>query len=278
MNEEMKTTLNNMKTSAKEVFTSKNLKKGASILILLAVVGAGGKYMLHQNRVEAKAKADEARTTLLQNLAAQKNIPLVGTDAVKNTVAQALGADAAQIKFESVNLISPQWGKDGGGEHERDEKQERREKRSKGEKHEERSERGDKYARADGRDRGEDSLRGDKKMRGDRQQFGQGKQNQERMDQGDRGSMMPLPPQGPGQAGQAQPAAPEQANSADQQINPAPQAPAQAGKMSKRQGGEPLLYSVKCSKDNVEYHFVVGAQDGKILRSSVEPAHSFFGK
>ena len=278
MNEEMKTTLNNMKDSAKEVFTAKNLKKGASVLILLAIVGGGGKYMLHQHKVEAKARANEARTTLLQNLAAQKNIPLVGTDAVKNTVAQALGADAAQIKFESVNLVSPQWGKDGGPEHERDEKQERRDKRSKGERHEERSERGDKYEREDGRERGEDSFRGDKKMRGDRQQFRQGKQDQEHLDKKDRGGIMPLPPQAPGQAGQAQTAAPAQSNGADQQTAPAPQAPAQAGKMLKRQGGEPLFYSVKCSKDNVEYRFVVGAQDGKILRSSVEPAHGFFSK
>ena len=45
-----------------------------------------------------------------------------------------------------------------------------------------------------------------------------------------------------------------------------------------RRSGAPLLYSVKCTKDNVNYKFLVGAQNGKILRSSVEPAHSFLGK
>ena len=217
MTEETKATIkenltktgNSIKETGKKVFTAHNMKKGASILILLAVVGAGGKYFLHQNKVEAKNRADEARTTLLQNLAAQNNVQLASTEDVKNKVAQALGTDAAQVKFTSVNLISPEFTRDGGH----------------GDKHERGDKHGVEHEREDKHEREEKYGRGDK---------------HEREEKADRGDRQP------------------------QQLQ--------------RRSGAPLLYSVKCTKDNVNYIFLVGAQDGKILRSSVEPAHSFLGK
>ena len=217
MTEETKATLkdnlhktgNSIMETGKKVFTARNLKKGASILILLAVVGAGGKYFLHQNKVEARNRADEARTTLLQNLAAQNNVQLASTEDVKNKVAQALGTDAAQVKFTSVNLISPEFTRDGG----------------QGDKHERGDKHGVEHEREDKHEREEKYGRGDK---------------HEREEKADRGDQQP------------------------QQLQ--------------RRSGAPLLYSVKCTKDNVNYKFLVGAQNGKILRSSVEPAHSFLGK
>ena len=217
MTEETKATLkdnlhktgNSIMETGKKVFTARNLKKGASILILLAVVGAGGKYFLHQNKVEARNRADEASTTLLQNLAAQNNVQLASTEDVKNKVAQALGTDAAQVKFTSVNLISPEFTRDGG----------------QGDKHERGDKHGVEHEREDKHEREEKYGRGDK---------------HEREEKSDRGDQQP------------------------QQLQ--------------RRSGAPLLYSVKCTKDNVNYIFLVGAQDGKILRSSVEPAHSFLGK
>lgn len=217
MTEETKATLkdnlhktgNSIMETGKKVFTARNLKKGASILILLAVVGAGGKYFLHQNKVEARNRADEASTTLLQNLAAQNNVQLASTEDVKNKVAQALGTDAAQVKFTSVNLISPEFTRDGG----------------QGDKHERGDKHGVEHEREDKHEREEKYGRGDK---------------HEREEKADRGDRQP------------------------QQLQ--------------RRSGAPLLYSVKCTKDNVNYIFLVGAQDGKILRSSVEPAHSFLGK
>ena len=217
MTEETKATLkdnlhktgNSIMETGKKVFTARNLKKGASILILLAVVGAGGKYFLHQNKVEARNRAEEARTTLLQNLAAQNNVQLASTEDVKNKVAQALGTDAAQVKFTSVNLISPEFTRDGG----------------QGDKHERGDKHGVEHEREDKHEREEKYGRGDK---------------HEREEKSDRGDRQP------------------------QQLQ--------------RRSGAPLLYSVKCTKDNVNYKFLVGAQNGKILRSSVEPAHSFLGK
>ena len=217
MTEETKATLkdnlhktgNSIMETGKKVFTARNLKKGASILILLAVVGAGGKYFLHQNTVEARNRADEARTTLLQNLAAQNNVQLASMEDVKNKVAQALGTDAAQVKFTSVNLISPEFTRDGG----------------QGDKHERGDKHGVEHEREDKHEREEKYGRGDK---------------HEREEKSDRGDRQP------------------------QQLQ--------------RRSGAPLLYSVKCTKDNVNYRLLVGALDGKILRSSVEPAHSFLGK
>ena len=217
MTEETKATLkdnlhktgNSIMETGKKVFTARNLKKGASILILLAVVGAGGKYFLHQNKVEARNRADEDSTTLLQNLAAQNNVQLASTEDVKNKVAQALGTDAAQVKFTSVNLISPEFTRDGG----------------QGDKHERGDKHGVEHEREDKHEREEKYGRGDK---------------HEREEKADRGDQQP------------------------QQLQ--------------RRSGAPLLYSVKCTKDNVNYKFLVGAQNGKILRSSVEPAHSFLGK
>jgi hypothetical protein len=56
----------------------------------------------------------------------------------------------------------------------------------------------------------------------------------------------------------------------------APQAPAVNAKAPMMNGQAPMFYSVKCTKDNVDYKFVINAKDGKILRTSTEPAHSSF--
>lgn len=183
MTEDTKATLNNMKNSitatGKKVFSPNHLKKGAGLLIVLAIIGAGGKYFVHQNKVEAKTRAVAARTTLLQNMAAQNNISLVSTDDVKNKVADALGKEVGQINFKNVNLVSPTLGKDGEKE--------------------------DRYKHKDKRT-----------------------------------ASLPVPP--------------------------APPVEKQA----------PLFYSVKCRMDQVDYKFVVNAQNGKILRSEVEPAKLAF--
>jgi hypothetical protein len=159
MTEETKTTLTNMtnsvKNTGKKIFTSHNLKKGASILILLAVVAGGGKYMLHQHQAEAKAQANAAHTTLLQNLASQNGIQIVSTDAVKATVAQALGTDADKVTFKSVDLMSPAFG---NGDHDKNEKHERQGDYKKNGKHE----REDKHERNDKHERGEKNEQHDR--------------------------------------------------------------------------------------------------------------------
>ena len=80
------------------------LKKGAGCLLALAVVAGGGKFALHRAKAEARSQEAQARTKMLQNLAAQKNLPLASIDAVKENIASILGTDVSNITFQSINL------------------------------------------------------------------------------------------------------------------------------------------------------------------------------
>ena len=88
----------------KSQLTPKRLKKGAGCLLALAIVAGGGKVVLHQQKAQAHAQEAQARTEMLQNLAAQKNIQLVSTDQVKENIATTLGTDPSSITFQSVTL------------------------------------------------------------------------------------------------------------------------------------------------------------------------------
>ena len=67
--------------------TPQRLKKGAGCLLVLAVAAGGGKFALHRARAEARSQEAQARTKMLQNLAAQKNLSLASIDAVKENIA-----------------------------------------------------------------------------------------------------------------------------------------------------------------------------------------------
>ncbi|MGP2527946.1 hypothetical protein ACTUHY_08270 [Acidaminococcus sp. LBK-2] len=84
--------------------TPQRLKKGAGCLLALAVVAGGGKFALHRAKAEARSQEAQARTKMLQNLAAQKNLPLASIDAVKENIASILGTDVSNITFQSINL------------------------------------------------------------------------------------------------------------------------------------------------------------------------------
>jgi len=259
MTEDTKATLNNMKNSitatGKKVFSPNHLKKGAVLLIVLAIIGAGGKYFVHQNKVEAKTRAMAARTTLLQNMAAQNNISLVSTDDVKNKVADALGKEVSQINFKSVNLVSPTFGKD--GEKEDNYKHEDKHEKNKKDKKEYRKD----------NDRHEKDLhQQNKRFKENKEQTGVPDEISQATPKQQARSQVQVPtPQAPTVPGLAPNAAAPDAT-ASLPVPPAPPVQRQA----------PLFYSVKCSMDQVDYKFVVNAQDGKILRSEVEPAKLAF--
>jgi hypothetical protein len=260
---------NKIKETGKQVFSPRNLKRGAGALMVLAIVGAGGKYFIHQNKVEAKARTAEARTTLLQNLAAQNNIQLVSQDAVKDTVAQTLGTAADQVSFKSVNLVSPVFDREDGKNKEKKEDKksghQREEKRGDKREHGEDKEHGEKRAYGDNKEHGEKHAYGDNKEQG-RQPFSQGQ---------------PVLPGQPGSAPQSAPAAGAANPAATAPVQtPAatPAAPAPGTAPDQQLARNPLFYSVKCSLNNVDYQFVVDAQSGKILRSHVEDHSSLFNR
>ena len=265
---------NKIKETGKQVFSPRNLKRGAGALVVLAVIGAGGKYFIHQNKAEAKARTAEARTTLLRNLAAQNNIQLVSPDAVKDAVAQTLESAADQVSFKSVNLVSPAFDREDGKDREKKEDKkyghQREEKRGAKKEHGDNKERGEKHAYGEDKEHGEKRAYGDNKEQG-RQPFSQGQ------------PALPGQPGQPGQPGSAPLAAPAAGapNTAavpGQALATAPSLPAPGIAPDQQLARNPLFYSVKCSLNNVDYQFVVDAQSGKILRSHVEAHDSLFNR
>lgn len=84
--------------------TPQRLKKGAGCLVALAIVVGGGKFAMHKAKAEAKLQEAQAKTRMLQNMAAQQNITLVSTDTVKENIASTLGTDPSSITFQSITL------------------------------------------------------------------------------------------------------------------------------------------------------------------------------
>lgn len=84
--------------------TPQRLKKGAGCLVALAIVVGGGKFAMHKAKAEAKLQEAQAKTRMLQNMAAQQNITLLSTDTVKENIASILGTDPSSITFQSITL------------------------------------------------------------------------------------------------------------------------------------------------------------------------------
>ena len=84
--------------------TPQRLKKGAGCLVALAIVVGGGKFAMHKAKAEAKLQEAQAKTRVLQNMAAQQNITLVSPDTVKENIASTLGTDPSSITFQSITL------------------------------------------------------------------------------------------------------------------------------------------------------------------------------
>ena len=97
----------------KSKLTPQRLKKGAGCLLVLAIAAGGSKIALHQAKAQSRAQEAQARTKLLQNMAAQKNIQLVSTDQVKENIASTLGTDPSSITFQSVTLDDRKPGEPG---------------------------------------------------------------------------------------------------------------------------------------------------------------------
>lgn len=116
----------------KSKLTPQRLKKGAGCLLVLAIAAGGSKIALHQAKAQSRAQEAQARTKLLQNMAAQKNIQLVSTDQVKENIASTLGTDPSSITFQSVTLDDRK-----PGEPDKDNKafqKDRKDKKDKGQK------------------------------------------------------------------------------------------------------------------------------------------------
>ena len=110
--------------------TPQRLKKGAGCLVALAIVAGGGKFAMHKAKAEAKLQEAQAKTRMLQNMAAQQNITLVSTDAVKENIASTLGTDPSSITFQSITLDDRKPGEK--KEHRKDSRKEKKQEKKDG--------------------------------------------------------------------------------------------------------------------------------------------------
>ena len=219
----------------KSKLTPQRLKKGAGCLLALAIVAGGGKFAMHKAKAEAKIQEAQAKTRMLQNMAAQQNITLVSTDAVKENIASTLGTDPSSITFQSVTLDDRKPGKDF--------KKDRKDKKEKKQKKNSR-----KYKESD---KGQDGRNGFPGTQGE-----QDRQGQPPMIPGQNAKNNSQRPDGiPGEQGQ---------ESRQPQGFPRPQLAKEA-----RADAFPGVYVARCEKDGLRYSFLVDAQSGQVLRGQV---------
>lgn len=219
----------------KSKLTPQRLKKGAGCLLVLAIVAGGGKFAMHKAKAEAKIQEAQAKTRMLQNMAAQQNITLVSTDAVKENIASTLGTDPSTITFQSVTLDDRKPGKDF--------KKDRKDKKEKEQKKNSR-----KYKESD---KGQDGRNGFPGTQGE-----QDRQGQPPMIPGQNAKNNSQRPDGiPGEQGQ---------ESRQPQGFPRPQLDKEA-----RADAFPGVYVARCEKDGMRYQFLVDAQSGQVLHGQV---------
>ena len=219
----------------KSKLTPQRLKKGAGCLLALAIVAGGGKFAMHKAKAEAKIQEAQAKTRMLQNMAAQQNITLVSTDAVKENIASTLGTDPSSITFQSVTLDDRKPGKDF--------KKDRKDKKEKEQKKNSR-----KYKESD---KGQDGRNGFPGTQGE-----QDRQGQPPMIPGQNAKNNSQRPDGiPGEQGQ---------ESRQPQGFPRPQLDKEA-----RADAFPGVYVARCEKDGMRYQFLVDAQSGQVLHGQV---------
>ncbi|WP_337465384.1 hypothetical protein [Acidaminococcus timonensis] len=228
----------------KSKLTPQRLKKGAGCLLVLAIVAGGGKFAMHKAKAEAKIQEAQAKTRMLQNMAAQQNITLVSTDAVKENIASTLGTDPSTITFQSITLDDRKPG-------------ERKENR-KDSKKEKKQERKDSKKQSDRR---EESGRKEENRQGQPGQIGQ---------YGQPGSQENRPGQGDvqGQRPEGQPGQ-ESRNGTRNQPGTMEQPGMPHPAMAKAAKAFPGVYLARCEKDGMRYQFLVDAQSGQVLHGQV---------
>lgn len=228
----------------KSKLTPQRLKKGAGCLLVLAIVAGGGKFAMHKAKAEAKIQEAQAKTRMLQNMAAQQNITLVSTDAVKENIASTLGTDPSTITFQSITLDDRKPG-------------ERKENR-KDSKKEKKQERKDSKKQSDRR---EESGRKEENRQGQPGQIGQ---------YGQPGSQENRPGQGDvqGQRPEGQPGQ-ESRNGNRNQPGTMEQPGMPHPAMAKAAKAFPGVYLARCEKDGMRYQFLVDAQSGQVLHGQV---------
>ena len=124
--EEQKEWLRTAGDKAKGIFTKKNLKRVAAACVVCALLGGGGAWGWHQHKAAEHQQILQARTALVENQAAQKNMMLIDQDQAKMTAAATIGVDPGQIEFRQIALVDEAASRDKDGKHKEDKHKDRK--------------------------------------------------------------------------------------------------------------------------------------------------------
>lgn len=228
--------------------TPQRLKKGAGCLLALAIVAGGRKFAMHKAKAEAKIQEAQAKTRMLQNMAAQQNITLVSTDAVKENIASTLGTDPSTITFQSITLDDRK-----PGEKKEDRKDSKKEKKQERKASKKQSDRREESGRKEENRQGQPGQIG---------QYGQPGSQENRPGQGDVQGQQPAGQPGQNGVQENRKGIQNQPGAMDQQGMPRPG-------MAKAAKAFPGVYLARCEKDGMRYQFLVDAQNGQVLHGQV---------
>ena len=98
-----------MTALCKKGFSPRNLKKGAAVVVLVAVAAGAGKVTLKKMRFDRRQAEAAAKVELAQKLAVERNEPLLSSDEVLGKIAGLLGTDEGSVTLKGLperqNLI-----------------------------------------------------------------------------------------------------------------------------------------------------------------------------
>ena len=79
-------------------------KKVAAILTIGAVCTGGGAWYLHEQKAAKKILVAQARTSIIESQAKEKNIALLGTESVRALTAKVIGVEESAIVYKEISL------------------------------------------------------------------------------------------------------------------------------------------------------------------------------
>ena len=107
-NDEMKEkaleTLKSTGTKMQNIFTKKRLKNALVLLVVAGIMGAGGSYFVHQNKVQAKMLEREARSQIVMSMSQQERINLISQEEAKSIAAKNINTSLDSLTFKEVYL------------------------------------------------------------------------------------------------------------------------------------------------------------------------------
>lgn len=93
-----------MTALCKKGFSPRNLKKGAAVVVLVAVAAGAGKVTLKKMRFDRRQAEAAAKVELAQKLAVERNEPLLSSDEVLGKIASLLGTDEGSVTLKGLRL------------------------------------------------------------------------------------------------------------------------------------------------------------------------------